>query len=103
MIYEKWGAYGNAERRTQHWKQQVTPVGDSMPDLWQYIEISKRFNLKMFGEQKIFQDWMADYRMYWIKPMRWVITLMILCLMFFLPMMMPNHIAWPDPIGEGIQ
>ncbi|RLD85725.1 MAG: periplasmic nitrate reductase subunit alpha, partial [Bacteroidetes bacterium] len=22
MIYEKWGAYGNAERRTQHWKQQ---------------------------------------------------------------------------------
>ena len=23
MIYEKWGAYGNAERRTQHWRQQV--------------------------------------------------------------------------------
>ena len=22
MIYEKWGAYGNAERRTQHWRQQ---------------------------------------------------------------------------------
>jgi len=46
MIYEKWGAFGNAERRTQHWKQQVVPVGNSMPDLWQYIEISKRFKLK---------------------------------------------------------
>jgi nitrate reductase NapA len=46
MIYEKWGAYGNAERRTQHWKQQVVPVGHAMPDLWQYIEIAKRFKLK---------------------------------------------------------
>ena len=46
MIYEKWGAYGNAERRTQHWKQQVTPVGDAMPDLWQYMEFAKRFKLK---------------------------------------------------------
>ena len=27
MIFEKWGAYGNAERRTQHWRQQVTPPG----------------------------------------------------------------------------
>ncbi|MCF6184760.1 MAG: nitrate reductase catalytic subunit NapA, partial [Bacteroidales bacterium] len=40
MIYEKWGAYGNAERRTQHWKQQVTPVGDAMPDVWQIVELS---------------------------------------------------------------
>ena len=30
MIYEKWGAYGNAERRTQHWRQQVLPVGEAM-------------------------------------------------------------------------
>ncbi len=54
MIYEKWGAYGNAERRTQHWRQQVTPVGDSMSDLWQYTELSKRFTLKeVWGEQKV--------------------------------------------------
>ena len=32
MMYEKWGAYGNAERRTQHWRQQVTPMGDAMSD-----------------------------------------------------------------------
>jgi nitrate reductase NapA len=46
MIYEKWGAYGNAERRTQHWRQQVLPVGDSMSDTWQWIELSKRFTVE---------------------------------------------------------
>ncbi len=46
MIYEKWGAYGNAERRTQHWRQQVLPVGDSMSDTWQWVELSKRFTVK---------------------------------------------------------
>ena len=54
MIFEKWGAYGNAERRTQHWKQQVTPVGDSMADIWQYLELSKRFKLReVWGAQKV--------------------------------------------------
>ena len=54
MIYEKWGAYGNAERRTQHWRQQVTPVGDSMSDTWQIMELSKRFTLKdVWGEQHV--------------------------------------------------
>lgn len=46
MIYEKWGAYGNAERRTQHWKQQVLPQGNAMSDTWQMMEFSKRFKLK---------------------------------------------------------
>ncbi len=46
MIYEKWGAYGNAERRTQHWRQQVLPVGDAMSDSWQWVELSKRFTVK---------------------------------------------------------
>jgi len=46
MMYEKWGAYGNAERRTQHWRQQVLPVGDSMSDLWQWAEFAKRFTVK---------------------------------------------------------
>jgi len=52
MIYEKWGAYGNAERRTQHWRQQVLPVGDAMSDTWQWVEFSKRFTVKdLWGEQ----------------------------------------------------
>jgi len=51
MIYEKWGAYGNAERRTQHWRQQVLPVGDAMSDTWQWVELSKRFTVKdLWGE-----------------------------------------------------
>jgi nitrate reductase NapA len=54
MIYEKWGAYGNAERRTQHWRQQVLPVGDAMSDTWQWVELSKRFTVKdLWGEQTL--------------------------------------------------
>lgn len=54
MIYEKWGAYGNAERRTQWWRQQVLPVGEAMSDTWQMMEFSKRFKIKDFwGERKI--------------------------------------------------
>ena len=29
MIFEKWGLYGNAERRTQAWREQVPPPGDA--------------------------------------------------------------------------
>jgi len=51
MIYEKWGAYGNAERRTQHWRQQVLPAGDAMSDIWQMAEFMKRFTVKdLWGE-----------------------------------------------------
>lgn len=54
MIYEKWGGYGNAERRTQQWRQQVLPAGEAMSDIWQMFEFSKRFKLKEFwGEQKV--------------------------------------------------
>lgn len=54
MIYEKWGAYGNAERRTQHWRQQVIPVGDAMSDTWQWVEFSKRFTVKdLWGESTL--------------------------------------------------
>jgi len=54
MIYEKWGAYGNAERRTQHWRQQVLPVGDAMSDTWQWVELSKRFTVAdLWGESTL--------------------------------------------------
>ncbi len=46
MIYEKWGSYGNAERRTQHWRQQVKAPGEAKGDLWHLLEFSKRFKLK---------------------------------------------------------
>ncbi|NWF65898.1 MAG: nitrate reductase catalytic subunit NapA, partial [Campylobacterales bacterium] len=55
MIYEKWSSYGNAERRTQQWRQQVTPVGDAMSDTWQYVEFAKRFKLK-----DVWKEWKID-------------------------------------------
>ncbi|HEX8963709.1 MAG TPA: nitrate reductase catalytic subunit NapA, partial [Rhodocyclaceae bacterium] len=52
MWIEKEGAFGNAERRTQFWRQQVRAPGDAKSDLWQYIEFSKRF--------KVEEVWPAD-------------------------------------------
>ncbi|MCP4407692.1 MAG: nitrate reductase catalytic subunit NapA [Gammaproteobacteria bacterium] len=46
MIFEKWGLYGNAERRTQAWREQVPPPGEARSDVWQILEFSKRFKLK---------------------------------------------------------
>ncbi len=43
MWVEKEGAYGNAERRTQVWKQQVKALGEAKSDLWQLVEFSKYF------------------------------------------------------------
>ncbi|KIC38544.1 nitrate reductase [Ruegeria sp. ANG-R] len=43
MWVEKEGAYGNAERRTQFWRQQVDAPGEAKSDLWQLMEFSKRF------------------------------------------------------------
>lgn len=45
MIFEKWGAYGNSERRTQMWRQQVAAPGDARSDVWQMLEFSKRLTL----------------------------------------------------------
>lgn len=52
MWVEKEGAYGNAERRTQSWYQQVKAPGEAKSDMWQMVEFSKRF--------KINEVWPAD-------------------------------------------
>ena len=46
MWVEKEGAYGNAERRTQFWRQQVDAPGEAKSDLWQLVEFSKRFKVE---------------------------------------------------------
>jgi nitrate reductase NapA len=46
MWVEKEGAYGNAERRTQFWRQQVQAPGEAKSDLWQLVEFSKRFRVE---------------------------------------------------------
>lgn len=46
MWVEKEGAYGNAERRTQFWREQTDAPGESKSDLWQIMEFSKRFTVE---------------------------------------------------------
>jgi len=46
MWVEKEGAFGNAERRTQFWRQQVHAPGEAKSDLWQLMEFSKRFKVE---------------------------------------------------------
>ena len=46
MWTEKEGAYGNAERRTQFWREQVPPPGEARSDLWQLMEFAKRFKVE---------------------------------------------------------
>ncbi|MFT6347500.1 MAG: nitrate reductase NapA [Psychromonas sp.] len=46
MWVEKEGAYGNAERRTQFWHQQVKAPEGAKSDLWQLVEFSKRFKIE---------------------------------------------------------
>ena len=54
MIFEKWGGYGNSERRTQLWRQQVPAPGEARTDVWQVLEFSKRFKLReVWGEQPL--------------------------------------------------
>ncbi|MEJ6121827.1 nitrate reductase catalytic subunit NapA [Vibrio sp. 2-Bac 85] len=46
MWVEKEGAYGNAERRTQVWHQQVKAPEGAKSDLWQMMEFAKRFKIE---------------------------------------------------------
>ena len=46
MWVEKEGAYGNAERRTQFWHEQVSAPGEAKSDVWQLMEFAKRFKVE---------------------------------------------------------
>lgn len=61
MWVEKEGAYGNAERRTQFWHQQVKAPGEAKSDLWQLVEFSKYFTTdEMWGEELLAKN--PEYR-----------------------------------------
>jgi nitrate reductase NapA len=107
MIYEKWGAYGNAERRTQHWRQQVLPPGDAKGDLWQLVEFSKRFKLKEVWKQQALPglavegfpegalpDVLADAKAMGYDPEQTLFDVL-----FATKEMKKN--VWPDPIADG--
>ncbi len=61
MWVEKEGAYGNAERRTQFWRQQVDAPGESHSDLWQLVEFSKRFKVEEVWPEVLLAK-MPEYR-----------------------------------------
>ncbi len=56
MWVEKEGAYGNAERRTQFWRQMVNAPGEARSDLWQLMEFSKRFKTDEVWPAKLMAD-----------------------------------------------
>jgi nitrate reductase NapA len=61
MWVEKEGAYGNAERRTQFWRQQVKPPGEAQSDVWQLVEFSKRFQVEEVWPEELIAK-MPAYR-----------------------------------------
>jgi nitrate reductase NapA len=61
MWMEKEGAYGNAERRAQFWRQQVKAPGQARSDLWQYLEFSKRFRVEEVWPEELIAK-MPEYR-----------------------------------------
>ncbi len=100
MIFEKWGAYGNAERRTQHWRQQVTPVGNSMSDTWQTVEFAKRFTLA-----EVWKEWKIDDKnslpnvLDKAKAMGYKETDTLFDVLF--ANKEAKAFKWPDPVGKG--
>ncbi|MGA9267470.1 MAG: nitrate reductase catalytic subunit NapA, partial [Rhodomicrobium sp.] len=61
MWVEKEGAYGNAERRTQVWRQLVNAPGEAKSDLWQLMEFSKRFKIEEVWTEELLAK-KPDYR-----------------------------------------
>ena len=61
MWVEKEGAYGNAERRSQFWRQQVKGPGESRSDLWQIMEFAKRFKAEEVWPKELL-DKKPEYR-----------------------------------------
>jgi len=61
MWVEKEGAYGNAERRTQFWHQLVDAPEGAKSDLWQLVELSKRFKTDEIWSQEVLDE-NPDYK-----------------------------------------
>jgi len=91
MLYEKWGAYGNAERRTQHWREQVSPPGEAKGDLWHVMEFSKRFTLKEVWTPELIQAGSQQFGYH---------ADMTLYELLYAPPE-AKKFQWPDPIAQG--
>ena len=107
MIFEKWGAYGNAERRTQMWREQVPAPGEARSDIWQVLEFSKRFTLKdVWGEKPVpglkdeaFEDGKLGDVMAAATEMGYTPDSTLYDVLFATEA--NRKFAWPDPVANG--
>ena len=107
MIFEKWGGFGNSERRTQLWRQQVPAPGDARSDVWQMLEFSKRLTLgDVWGEQRVaglaapgFQDGRLPDVLGKAKALGYGPDTTLYEVLFATPA--NRKVAWPDPVAKG--
>lgn len=104
MIFEKWGLYGNAERRTQGWAQMVEPVGEAMSDVATMLEFAKRFKIsecwgekKVAGGKKTLPDVLGKAKEMGIDPDASLFDVL------FAGMPETKQCPWPDPKYPGKQ
>ena len=72
MWVEKEGAFGNAERRTQHWNKIVNSPGKAKNEIWQMMEVAKRLKIDAtttvadkiynFNDETFYKDLWEEYR-----------------------------------------
>jgi len=107
MIFEKWGAYGNSERRTQMWRQQIEPPGEATSDLWQLLEFAKRFRLRdVWGAQKVpglkaegFADGKLPDVLAAARALGYTEESTLYDVLFATPA--NRAFTWPDPVASG--
>jgi nitrate reductase NapA len=106
-MLEKWGLYGNAERRTQAWRQQVDPPGQARSDVWMMLEFAKRFRLEdVWGAKALpglktegfddnrLPDVLAEAQKLGYGPKSTLYEVL-----FARPE--NRKVAWPDPVARG--
>jgi nitrate reductase NapA len=107
MIFEKWGAYGNAERRTQVWREQVPPPAQARSDVWQVLEFSKRFELgEVWGGASVpglktdgFEDGKLPDVLEQAAELGYSAESTLYDVLFATPD--NKKVAWPDPVAAG--
>jgi nitrate reductase NapA len=107
LHFEKWGGYGNSERRTQLWRQQVKPPGQARSDLWQILELSKRITLReVWGAQQVpglkaegFEDGALPDVLGAAATMGYRPDQTLFEVLFATPE--ARAVRWPDPVAKG--
>ncbi len=105
--FEKWGLYGNTERRTHAWRQVANPIGQARSDVWQMMEFSKRFTLaETWGQHSVpglsaagFEDGRLGSVLEQAKGMGYKPEDTLYDVLFATPEAL--KFSWPDPVAAG--